>query len=140
LSSLWQNPSIAITVSSAIFAISYSFVHVLWVSGIILLFGGVFNLTIAVTLTKHRVTIETKTVFLRKFAEKYGLEYLPFKTEKMLEYLNADYGGVESEHQTNSWFRKRNAFRWTFGSILLLSGVLFSLGFYNLLLGIFNFL
>jgi hypothetical protein len=132
---MWQIPSVVITVSSVIFAVSFSFVHIFWVSSVILLFGALFDLTLAIVLTKHRISIDCKSVFLRQFVTKYGLEYMPFKTDNMLEYIMKDYG-AESEHRTHIWFRKRNAFQWTFYSILVFVVVLFVLGLYVLLNGL----
>lgn len=140
---LWQIPSVVITVSSIVLAASFNFLKVSWMSGIVLLLGGLFDLTLAVVLTKHRVSIDVRTAFLEKFEKEHGLARLPFKTEDMVAYVTEHYrdtkgtsdSEAERKQKTNRWFRKMNAFEWTFCTIILLTSVLFLLGIYVMLAG-----
>jgi hypothetical protein len=147
---MWQIPSIVITVSSVIFAISFNFVHSALISATMLLFGAVFDLTLAIVLTKHRLTIDAKTAFIIMLEEEHCIAKLPFKSEDVIKYVNdfyqhhmqgvkpgeASQSDINREHRTLSWFRKRNAFQWTFYSILFLVAVMLALSIFMFIISL----
>ena len=121
---MWQIPSVAIAVSSGVFAVAFTYVHPLFVSGVMLLFGAFFDLTLTVALTKHRLSIDLRTAFLRRFEEKFGLEPCPVRTRDILTYLGSDY-----EHATHPLFRNLIAFQWMFRTLVLLVVIMVAAGF-----------
>jgi hypothetical protein len=113
---IWQMPSVAITITSVVFAVAFNFVHNTIVSGVILLVGGFFDLTIAIALCKHRLMEDARAHYLKDIETEFGIKSIPVTTKEAEDYL-----GKSHLHVSYPWFRKRNAFKFLWSSVVLLT-------------------
>jgi len=124
---LWQVPSIAITVTSVVFAIAFGFIkNNYMIMGIVLILGGIFDFTLLIALSKYRLMQDVRINWMDYLEKEMGIENIPASTEKAIEFLS----GRNHEHKTFGWFRRRNAFRALFYTISILFITSISIGVY----------
>jgi len=122
---LWQVPSVAITITSVVFAVSFGFIKNNYlVMGLVLILGGIFDFVLLVALTKYRLLEDVRVAWMESIEKEMGIENIPVSTEKAIRYLNER----NFTHRTFSWFRTRNAFRSLFFAILALFITSLSIG------------
>jgi len=114
---IWQIPTVATTITSVMFAVAFNFVHIQVISGVVLLMGFYFDLTLAIALSKHRLMEDVRARFLKDLETSYGLEVVPISTAEAEDYLRKK----QHKHASHPWLRRRNAFRFLLSSILILS-------------------
>src|ERR1700733_1384351 len=68
---IWQIPTLAITVTSVVIAVSFGYVHIALVSGGLLLVGGFFDSTLAIALAKARLMEDARLHYLKLMEEEY---------------------------------------------------------------------
>ena len=129
---MWQVPSIAITITSVVFAVSFGFIKDNYlVMGLVLIMGGIFDFTLLIALNKYRLMQDVRVNWMDYIEEKFGMENIPASTEKAEKFLSRR----SHTHKSFVWFRKRNAFRSLFFTIFILFIVSISLGI--VLIGIY---
>jgi len=122
---IWQVPSVAVTLTSFIFAVSLNYVHNSLISGIILLMGGFFDFSLVVALNKHRLYEDVRARYLEEIEKAFNIKHLPLKAEEAENFLAEK---SDHTHASFKFFRKKNAFRFLTFSILIFTVSLFGLG------------
>jgi hypothetical protein len=126
---IWQIPTIAITITSFMFAVAFNFVHIQVISGVVLLMGFFFDLTLAIALSKHRLMEDVRAWFLKDLETSYNLKIVPVSTAEAEIYLRTK----QHKHVSHPWLRQRNAFRFLLSSILILAFSQLIIGTYLLI-------
>jgi hypothetical protein len=128
---MWQIPTVAITITSVVFGISFGVIkNNYFVMGVVLILGGIFNFTLLIAITKYRLASDVRVNWMEYLEEKMGIEHIPMKTDKALEFLEKrDY-----THRTFSWLRKQSSFTWLSYTLLILFITTLSIGIYLILL------
>jgi len=127
----WQIPSVAITVTSVVFGVSFGFIKDNYlIMGIVLVFGGIFNLTLLTAITKYRLAEDLRAIWMEDLEGKMGINHIPTETKKVIHFL--DERGYT--HRTFSWLRKQSSFTWLSYTLLILFITTLSIGIYLILL------
>jgi hypothetical protein len=98
--------------------------------GVVLILGAIFNFTLLIALTKHRLMEDVRAFWVEYLEEKIGIEHIPMKTGKAIEFLEKR----GDTHKTFSWLRKQSAFTWLSYTLLILFITTLSIGIYLILL------
>jgi hypothetical protein len=120
---IWQIPTLAITVTSVVIAVSFGYVHIILVSGGVLLVGGFFDFTLAIALAKARLMEDGRLHYLKLMEAEYQITHLPVESKETLDFLPKDH-----KHRGLGILREQNAFVFLLATVILLSVLLFALG------------
>ena len=118
---IWQMPTVAITIASAILAVAYQYVQELLPRAFILLLGGLLLLSITVALIKHRLFHEQRTEFLSDTENDWVDSKRVTRTIKR----------KTKEIWQLPWYRKLKAYKWLLSAMIIATLFLFGLSFYN---------
>jgi hypothetical protein len=128
---MWQIPSVAITVSSVVFGISFGVIKDNYlIMGVVLILGGIINFSLLVAITKYRLAEDVRVNWMEYLEEKWGIEHIPMKTGDVIKFLE-ERGYT---HRTFSWLRKQSSFTWLSYTLLILIISILSIGIYLILL------
>ena len=117
---IWQMPTVAITIASAILAVAYQYVEELLPRAFILLLGGLLLLSITVALMKHRLFHDQRTEFLSDTERDW------VDSDKVRRTIKRK----TEEIQQLPWYRtyrKLKAYKWLFSTMIVATLVLFGL-------------
>ena len=128
---IWQIPTLAITVTSVVIAVSFGYVHIALVSGGLLLVGGFFDSTLAIALAKARLMEDARLHYLKLMEEEYQIKHLPVETKEVENFLPKDH-----KHRGLGILRKQNAFVYLSASVIFLAAALFALGIGQIVYGL----
>jgi len=124
---MWQVPSISITITSVVFAAAFGFIRNNYmIMGVVLILGGIFDFTLLIALTKYRLMQDVRARWMEDIENELGIKNIPVHS-KMAEYYLSK---KDHYHTSPKWFRKRNAFRSLFYTILILFTVSVLIGVY----------
>lgn len=84
---IWQIPTVTITITSVVSVVAFYYIQNKFFSGIFLIIGSFFNFTMAISLSKHRLFQDVRSVYLEKMENEYNITHLPVQTEEAIEYL-----------------------------------------------------
>lgn len=121
---IWQMPTVAMTIASAIMAVAYQYIQELLPRTVILFFGGLILLGLTVSLVKHRLFHDQRTEFL-------------FDTEKDWVASNKVKRIIKrrtAEIQNTLYFQRVRAYWWLLIIMTVATLSCFGLFFYNLFL------
>ncbi|MEM1756315.1 MAG: hypothetical protein QXT72_03875 [Candidatus Micrarchaeia archaeon] len=114
---IWQVPSVSITITSVIFAVSFGFIRTNFiVMGLILTVGGIFDFTLLIALSKYRLMQDVRVKWMEQIEKQFDIISLPVSTKSALSFLSE----IEHKHVSIGWFRRRNAFKFLFYTIFIL--------------------
>ncbi|MFP3401860.1 MAG: hypothetical protein RXP91_06360 [Nitrososphaeria archaeon] len=134
---IWQIPSVSITITSDVFAVAFGFIKTNYViMGTVLILGGIFDLTLLIALSKHRLFQDARAHLMDKIEKEFGIENIPTDTKKVLDFLK-ERG---HKHLSIEWFRRRRGFTWLFWTNFILFIALFAIGIYYFSIGIYYFI
>ena len=124
---MWQVPSISITITSVVFAVAFGFIRNNYmIMGVVLILGGIFDFSLLIALTKYRLMQDVRARWMEDIENELGIKNIPVHSKKAEDYLSKK----DHDHKSPEWFRKRNAFRSLFYTILILFIVSLSIGVY----------
>ncbi len=123
-STIWQIPSVAIAIASAILAVAYQNIQELLPRTVILFFGGLMLLTLTIALIKHVLLFNQRTEFLSETEKDWVISN---KIKTTIKRRTEEIPNL-------SWFQKRKAHKWLLGVMIITTLCLFCLTFYNLFL------
>ena len=124
---MWQVPSISITITSVVFAAAFGFIRNNYmIMGVVLILGGIFDFTLIIALTKYRLMQDVRARWMEDIENELGIKNIPVHSKTAEEYLSKK----DHDHKSPKWFRKRNAFRSLFYTILILFTVSVLIGVY----------
>jgi hypothetical protein len=124
---MWQVPSVSITITSVVFAAAFGFIRNNYmIMGVVLILGGIFDFTLLIALTKYRLMQDVRARWMEDIENELGIKNIPVYSKDAEEYLSKKH----HDHKSPKWFRKRNAFRSLFYTILILFTVSVLIGVY----------
>jgi hypothetical protein len=124
---MWQVPSISITITSVVFAAAFGFIRNNYmIMGVVLILGGIFDFTLLIALTKYRLMQDVRVRWMEDIENELGIKNIPVHSTMAEDYLSKK----DHYHASPKWFRKRNAFRYLFYTILILFTVSVLIGVY----------
>jgi hypothetical protein len=124
---MWQVPSISITITSVVFAAAFGFIRNNYmIMGVVLILGGIFDFTLLIALTKYRLMQDVRAGWMEDIENELGIKNIPVTSKMAEDYLSKK----DHYHPSPKWFRKRNAFRSLFYTILILFTVSVLIGVY----------
>jgi hypothetical protein len=129
---IWQIPTVAITITSVMFAVAFNFVHIRLISGVVLLLGSFFDFSLAIALSKHRLMEDVRAWFLKDLETSSGLKVVPVLTVEAEKYLSTK----QHKHVSPPWLRRQNAFHYLLWSILFLTISQLIIGIFYLVISI----
>jgi hypothetical protein len=121
---IWQIPSVAVVISSAILAVAYQYVEELLPRTIILFFGGLILLSLTIALIKHRLFHNQRTEFLSNTEDDW------VDSNKIKRIIKRK----TEEIPNGLWFQKMIAYHWLLGVMIITMLCFFGLFFHNLFL------
>ena len=119
---IWQMPTVAITIASAILAVAYQYVQELLPRTVILFFGGLILLSITVELIKHRLFHDQRTEFLSETEKDWVASN---RVKRIIKRKT-------TEIQQLPWYRKVRGYKWLLITMIISTLFLFGLSSYNL--------
>ncbi len=125
---IWQMPTAAIAIASAILAVAYQYVGELLPRTVILFFGGLILSGLTVALIKHRLFHDQRTVFLSDTEKDW------VNSNKIKRIIKRR----TTEIQNVSWYQKVEAYKWLLTVMIITTLSFFGLFFYNLFLLLWN--
>jgi len=127
---IWQIPSVSITITSVVFAVAFGFIKTNYIiMGTVLILGGIFDLTLLIALSKHRLFQDVRAHWMNKIEKEMGIGNIPTETNQALDFLE-ERG---HKHLSIEWFRKRRGFRYLFWTNFILFIALLSIGIYYII-------
>jgi hypothetical protein len=130
---IWQMPTVAITIASAILAVAYQYVKYLPARAFILLLGGLLLLSLTVALVKHRLFQEQRIEFLSD-TEKDWVDS---------DTVNRTIKRKTTEVQKIPWYgqklpccKKQKGYYWLLSTMIIATSCLFGLSIYNFIIHI----
>jgi len=127
---IWQIPSVSMTITSVVFAVAFGFIKNNYIiMGTTLILGGMFDLTLLIALSKHRLFQDVRAHWMDKIEKEMGIGNIPTDTKEALKFLK-ERG---HKHLSIEWFRRRKGFTWLFWTNFILTIALFAIGIYYII-------
>jgi hypothetical protein len=129
-STIWQLPSITVTIASFLFGIAYKFLHLPSHRAIILFFGAALSTSLTISLIKHRLFMNESTSILKRMEENWksknpNINLIKRQTSEIIKDKERKY--------EIGWYDNLVAYNWLLGSMVLISALLGVLCIVNIL-------
>lgn len=125
---IWQIPTVAVAITSAIFGISFQFLDGIPRS-ILLFLGSLFLFTLSIALAKYRLFHDSRTTWLQYLEKEFKITQMPVTTEETKTYLKNK--NITKNNLYNLLYKGTSAI-WLLYVIFISSLMLAGLGIYSI--------